>query len=82
MAFGEFMSWALAAIQTIIVYGILAFIIWKLVRIEINTKQIANQLAEVSKALIFWHFDNKETLFRTGYAYEQVTEWHKKRPAL
>ncbi|MEK7407526.1 MAG: hypothetical protein AAB225_20805 [Acidobacteriota bacterium] len=51
MAFGEFMSWALAAIQTIIVYGILAFIIWKLVRIEMNTKQIANALAEVSKAL-------------------------------
>jgi Asp-tRNA(Asn)/Glu-tRNA(Gln) amidotransferase A subunit family amidase len=24
----------------------------------------------------------EETLFRIAYAYEQATEWHKRRPAL
>jgi len=30
-----------------------------------SLSQVAKE-AEVSKALIFWHFDNKETLFRTA----------------
>ncbi|HKA31048.1 MAG TPA: TetR family transcriptional regulator, partial [Candidatus Binatia bacterium] len=30
-----------------------------------SLSQVAKE-ADVSKALIFWHFDNKETLFRTA----------------
>jgi len=42
---------AMVAIQTVLFYGVLAFVVWKIVKVENDTKQIRALLAEIKKAL-------------------------------
>lgn len=47
MAPGEMLRLLMAAIQAVIFYGVLAVVIWKVIRIENDTRRIKNLLEEI-----------------------------------